>query len=59
MAATGPLPPDVNRGPGILIASWIEAGVALFVLSLRLYTRSNIVRSVGWDDWTMVFATVS
>jgi hypothetical protein len=62
MQATAPLPPNVNRGPGIVIASWIEAGVALFVLSLprvRLYTRSSIVRSIGWDDWTMVFATVS
>ncbi|KAF2234782.1 hypothetical protein EV356DRAFT_532582 [Viridothelium virens] len=51
-------PPNLNKGPGILAVSWIEAGVGLVVLSARIYTRSRIVRNMGWDDWTMVFATI-
>jgi hypothetical protein len=55
----GPPFPDVNRGPGILAVSWIEASLGIIILSLRMYTRAKITRKIGWDDWTMVFATVS
>ena len=58
-AAAGPLPPDVNKGSGILISSWIEAAIGLVAVALRMYTRSKTIRNVGWDDWTMVLAMVS
>ncbi len=53
------LPPNVDRGSGILIDSWIEAVLGISMTLLRFYTRSKIIRIVGWDDWTMGFATVS
>lgn len=58
-ANTSSLPSNVDRGPGILIISWIEAVLGISMTILRFYTRSRIIRIVGWDDWTMAFATVS
>jgi hypothetical protein len=51
------LPPRVDKGPGLLTVTWIETSIGLLLLGARLYTRAKIVRNVGWDDWTMVFAT--
>jgi hypothetical protein len=53
------LPPQVNKGPGLIAVTWIEASIGLLLLAARLYTRARIVRNVGWDDWIMIFATVS
>ncbi|KAK0706041.1 hypothetical protein B0T26DRAFT_625829, partial [Lasiosphaeria miniovina] len=46
-------------GPGLLAVTWVEASLGLLLLGARMYTRARIVRKVGWDDWTMVFAAVS
>lgn len=54
-----PFPPDVNHGPGILAVSWVECGLALAAVIARMYCRAKVVRNIGWDDWTMVFAMVS
>jgi hypothetical protein len=54
-----PLPPHVGKGLGLLAVTWVEAGIGLLFLAARLYTRAKIVRNAGWDDWTMIFATVS
>jgi hypothetical protein len=48
----------VDKGPGLLAVTWIEASIGLLLLGARLYTRTKIVRNVGLDDWTMVFATI-
>ena len=58
---TMPLPSELHsdQGPNILALSWTECSLAILVVSARMYTRSRIVRNVGWDDWTMLFAMVS
>jgi cell division protein FtsW (lipid II flippase) len=56
---SAPLPPHVSKGPGLVAVTWVEATIGLLLLVARLYTRARIVRSVGWDDWIMVLATVS
>jgi hypothetical protein len=33
--------------------------LAWIAVLLRLYTRTRILRSLGWDDYTMVMALVS
>lgn len=53
------LPPDVNHGAGLVTVAWVEAGLGLVFLLARIYTRVKIVKKMGLDDWTMIFATVS
>ena len=57
--SAGPLPPDVNLGPGILAVSWLECILAFIFVVLRMYCRTRLVHNVGRDDWTMVFSYVS
>ena len=54
-------PRDGNVDTGdVLIAVAIATFVpALLMVLLRMYTRTRIVRSIGWDDWIMVPAIVS
>lgn len=58
MDSSGPLPPDDNKGVGILVACWIEAAIGIILLGARFYTRSRIICKIGLDDWTMLFAVV-
>ncbi|KAK3320367.1 hypothetical protein B0T19DRAFT_468682 [Cercophora scortea] len=58
MESSGPLPPYVDKGRGLVIVAWVEAAFGLLVLAARIYTRARIVRKIGWDDWTMVIATI-
>ncbi|KAK3314345.1 integral membrane protein [Apodospora peruviana] len=58
MSTSAPLPPYVDHGAGLVAVAWVEASLGLLVLGARLYTRTRIVRKVGWDDWTMIFATI-
>ena len=50
-----------HNGPMIVTVMWTETIVALIFVLARLYTRSRIVRSIGWDDHliaiSMVFPT--
>ena len=57
----GPPPPggDQDLGPSMRNAAIISFTVAVFLLVLRIYTRGLLVRRTGWDDYTMVAATVS
>ncbi|KAK0624997.1 hypothetical protein B0T17DRAFT_466531, partial [Bombardia bombarda] len=32
--------------------------LGLALLAARIYTRARIVRKMGWDDWTMIVATI-
>jgi hypothetical protein len=59
MSSTGPPPGgDENRQGGILAATFIVTIIASVAVSLRMATRIWIVRSVGWDDYTILFATL-
>lgn len=52
-------PPDVNRGPGLVVAAWIMGFAGCSLLTMRMYARIAIIKKVGWDDWTMIIAVVS
>ena len=53
-----PLPPDMNRGPELLLVSWLTVSVALLLVSLRVYIRAVSGKKVGWDDYTILLASV-
>ena len=54
-----PLPPDISRGPDILIVKWLTVFVALLLVSLRFYVRGVLRKKLGWDDYTIMLAVVS
>ena len=59
--ATSRIPPpggDQNRGPAILVTAVVTSSLAVITTMIRLVGRTFIVRSVGWDDYTIVAATV-
>jgi len=47
---------DGNRQGGILATTFIVTILASVAVILRIATRVWIVRSVGWDDYTILFA---
>ena len=53
-----PLPPDINRGPDILIVKWLTVSIALLLVSLRFYVRGVLRKKLGWDDYTILLAVV-
>ena len=60
MSSKGPVPPngDENRQGGMLATTFILWPVASIAVVLRMATRIWIVRSVGWDDYTIVCAAL-
>jgi hypothetical protein len=50
------MPPDVDKGPEILIACGICFAVALFMVGLRVFTRLRFTRNFSTDDWFIVAA---
>lgn len=60
--ASWPTPNYVNpvtRGPGVIIWNIVFLILAMVVVVLRLYTRSRITRTFGWDDALIGLAVVS
>lgn len=47
-----------DRGEGVLATSIVVAVLAALTVALRFLTRIRIVRSVGWDDYTILCATI-
>ena len=50
---------DQNKGNALLGVAVATVIVALIAVTLRIFVRARIVRSLGWDDWIIVFAIVS
>lgn len=50
---------DTNFTQGIILVSVILTTLSAIVVGLRCGTRAWIVKSWGWDDYTIVFAVVS
>lgn len=46
-------------GPMTNAVLWLEAIVFSFFVGLRLYTRKQILNSIGIDDYLVCFALVS
>ena len=57
MSSSGPSlhDSDDNRGGGIIATTVTVSFLASTAVALRLATRIWIVRSVGWDDYTILF----
>lgn len=49
---------DENRQGGILGTTFTVTVLATVVVALRMATRIWLVRNVGWDDYTILFATI-
>ncbi|KAL9031079.1 MAG: hypothetical protein Q9196_000869 [Gyalolechia fulgens] len=47
---------DRNRGPKIVIVSSLITSLATVTIFLRFYTRTKVVRCLGWDDYTIFVA---
>ena len=59
MESSGPPPQgDVNLGPGIVAVIVVLLTLSIIVVGLRFATRIWIVKKLGWDDWTILFALV-
>ncbi|KAH7039424.1 hypothetical protein B0J12DRAFT_220208 [Macrophomina phaseolina] len=43
----------------VLLTTWISSTLACAAVMLRIYTRTILVRSLGWDDCTIVLAILS
>lgn len=59
MDLSAPLTGNQNRGPTLVIVIWILAGLALIVVSIKIYTRIKIIREPVLDDVFTVLAVVS
>ena len=59
MEKPGPPPKgDQNLGHGIVAVIVVLLTISVIVVALRFATRIWIVRKLGWDDWTILFALV-
>lgn len=50
--------PDVNIGPSAVIAGWVEAGIAVIVVTARTYTQAKVVGRMNVEDYLMILALV-
>ncbi|GLA52313.1 hypothetical protein AnigIFM63604_009162 [Aspergillus niger] len=48
-----------DKGPQITAVSWSFGGVAIIVVTIRLYTRLILTRKTGWDDFFIVLSLLS
>lgn len=51
-------PTEASRGPGLITAEWLTLTLALITVGLRLHGRSISLNIPGWDDHTILAATV-
>ncbi|KAL8736144.1 MAG: hypothetical protein Q9181_002509 [Wetmoreana brouardii] len=59
MEAPSPPPEgNVNKAPAMIIAGSITVALATLFVLLRFIVRKCIVKAIGWDDWTILFAAV-
>lgn len=55
---TPPPQGDKNASAGILATTILVTVLSIILVSLRFATRIGVVKRVGWDDWTILFACV-
>ncbi|KAL9130807.1 MAG: hypothetical protein Q9217_001110 [Psora testacea] len=49
---------DVDQSGGLLATTILVTCLAIIFFALRFATRIWIVKRVGWDDWTILFAVL-
>lgn len=52
------LPPDNDRGPMLLAITWTTAAIAITIVILRVYSRTVLQYTMGWDDSAIIAALV-
>lgn len=52
------LPPNETIQARAIATMAVSFPLVVLTLGARLYSRFRIVKTAGWDDWTMVVATV-
>lgn len=52
------LPPDINLKTRNIVLVSVLLPLSIIVVALRIATRLWIVKRLGWDDWTILFALV-
>ena len=57
-SVTPPPQGNIDKGPAIIAATCVVVGLTIIVVALRLVIRIWIIKSVWWDDWTILFAIV-
>ncbi len=57
-AALAHLPPHESRGGRVVATIAVSFSFAILSLVLRLCCRLRVVKTPGWDDLTIVLATV-
>ncbi|KAL9108716.1 MAG: hypothetical protein Q9227_006512 [Pyrenula ochraceoflavens] len=50
--------PDESIGPNVLIAGWVQAGVATIIVALRVFAGIKVIRKLDWSDYLMVVALI-
>ena len=53
------LPSDVNRGPELLVVSWVTVSIALLLVSLRYFIRGVLRKNLDCSDHLILIAAVS
>ena len=53
------VPSDYNRGDIVIAIDVVFLGLALILVCLRVYVRTKINKSFGWDDFLIILALVS
>jgi hypothetical protein len=49
---------DENRQDEVLVVAWVTTGAAIITVAIKLFTRAQIVKVIGWDDVFIVFSLV-
>ncbi|WEW60816.1 hypothetical protein PRK78_006304 [Emydomyces testavorans] len=49
---------DINKGPQLIVLSWVAFSLALTIVLARMWTRTRIIHAFGWDDASMVLALI-
>lgn len=57
--AIPPLEGNQDKAPAIIIVATILVTLTTLFVLVRFAVRIWIVKAVGWDDWTILFAEVS
>ncbi|KAK6080614.1 integral membrane protein [Seiridium cupressi] len=47
-----------NRGPELLIITWVLTGLAIILVALKLFTRQRFLQGLGWDDFFIFLSLI-
>ena len=48
-----------HHGPVVSVVTWLLIIAVVLAVAARLVTRYALIKTLRWDDWTVLLATVS